>query len=58
MSVGWFQVFVNSLTVRQDKVFNVAYLFHVFRSEANDLALRLARAHTHAEDAIVLDQYV
>lgn len=24
-------------------------------SEANDLALRLARAHTHAEDAIVLD---
>jgi len=27
-------------------------------SEANDLALRLARAHTHAQDAIVLDQYV
>jgi ethanolamine-phosphate phospho-lyase len=24
-------------------------------SEANDLALRLARAHTHAEDAIILD---
>ena len=27
-------------------------------SEANDLALRLARAHTGNEDAIVLDQFV
>jgi len=25
------------------------------RSEANDLALRLARCHTGAEDAVVLD---
>ena len=27
-----------------------------FRSEANDLALRLARAHTKATDVVVLDQ--
>ena len=28
----------------------------IFRSEANDLALRIARQHTDAEDMIIVDR--
>ena len=36
--------------------FRRVQLAHVCRSEANDLALRLARDFTHNEDIIVLEQ--
>lgn len=31
-------------------------LSFIFRSEANDLALRIARQHTDAEDMIIVDR--
>jgi len=48
-------VFSNKHNCSKRAVVKCGMVFIACRSEANDLALRLARAHTGAHDAIVLD---
>ena len=41
-----------------EQIYFICHLvfFYVYRSEANDLALRLAKAHTKKEDIVVVQK--